>query len=125
MPPITPIPAGTFTGIPSHLNALFRSAAWQQHRLNYSHVGNRFVQIVPNLIPDDFDEEASWEDLLTTELIPILGKLATDMEPTPEHLDQLKAWMRLRFPRIAEKIPSDRWAMFARGAAQTCEEGWW
>jgi hypothetical protein len=125
MPLITPIPAGTFTGIPSHLKALFRSASWQEHRLNYSHIGSRFIEIVPNLVPYDFDEETSWENLLTAELSPTLVALATDQEPTTEHLDQLKAWTRLRFPRIAEKVPSNRWAMFARGAAQTIEEGWW
>jgi len=104
---------------------MFWDASSQQHRLTYSHVGNRFVEIVPNLIPDDFDEEASWENLLAAELSPILAALTADPEPTPEHLGHLKAWMRLRFPRIAEKVPSGRWEMFARGAAHASEEGWW
>jgi hypothetical protein len=125
MPTITPLPAGTFNGIPSHLNALFRSASWQQDRLAYSRVGNRFIEVVPDLVPDDFDEKASWEDLLNAELSPILLALASDAAPNPANLNYFKAWMCLRFPGIAAMIPSSRWAMFARGAAQASEEGWW
>ena len=125
MQTLTTLPAGTFMGIPGPLRDLFRRASWQQDRLAYSHVGNRFIEVVPGLVPGDFDEKASWEDLLTAELSPILLALASDPGPTPADLNCFKAWMRLRFPDMAEMIPSNRWAMFARGAAQAFAKGWW
>lgn len=121
----TPLLAGTCLGIPSHLKALFRNASGQQYGLNYSHVGKQFVEIVSDLSPDDFDEEASWEDLLATELGPILNAIASESVAAPERISQFKAWVRLRFPGIAEKVPVNRWGMFTRGAVQGYAEVNW
>jgi hypothetical protein len=101
---------------------MFREASGRRHGSDYRQVGRHFVSILTTLVPDDFDEEVqSWSVLLDIELVPILRALDAESSDF-NHVGQLRAWTRCRFPRVAELVPSQRWKQFALGATEAMEE---
>ena len=113
-------PAGTFSGIPSHLRAMFRGASSRVYGLDYKAVGLRFFSIIHTLEPDDFDEsKLSWPAVLEAELRPVLETLSDENgDLRPVGVKALRAWVSKRYPVIYSKVPSQRWQRFAMGAAE-------
>ena len=113
-------PAGTFTGIPSHLGAMFRGASTRKYGLDYKAVGLRFFSIIHTLDPDDFDDSVqSWPEVLEAELLPVIESLSDENgDLRPASVKALRAWVSKRYPAIYKKIPSQRWQRIAMGAVE-------
>jgi len=113
-------PAGTFTGIPNHLGAMFREASSRKYGLDYKAVGLRVFSIIHLLEPDDFDDsELSWPAVLEAELRPVLETLSDENgDLRPASVKALRAWVSKRYPVIYKTVPRQRWQRFAMGAAE-------